>query len=99
MADNIAVVVGVGRGLGWALVRRFSRAGMSVVAASRRPQALSDVAKEHLPNVHLRACDASAPTDVATLFETVVMELGRPNLVVFNPAPSKPANLITIHPH
>jgi NAD(P)-dependent dehydrogenase (short-subunit alcohol dehydrogenase family) len=70
MADNIAVVVGVGRGLGWALVRHFSRAGMSVVAASRRPQALSDAAKETLPNVRLRACDASAPTDVATLFET-----------------------------
>jgi NAD(P)-dependent dehydrogenase (short-subunit alcohol dehydrogenase family) len=46
MADNIAVVVGVGRGLGWALVRRFSRAGMSVVAASRRPQALSDAPKK-----------------------------------------------------
>jgi NAD(P)-dependent dehydrogenase (short-subunit alcohol dehydrogenase family) len=25
MANNIAVVVGVGRGLGWALARRFSR--------------------------------------------------------------------------
>jgi NAD(P)-dependent dehydrogenase (short-subunit alcohol dehydrogenase family) len=70
---------------------------MSVVAASRRPQALSDVAKEDLPNVHLRACDVSAPTDVAALFETVVTELGRPNLVVFN-AGDERGDVIDIHP-
>jgi NAD(P)-dependent dehydrogenase (short-subunit alcohol dehydrogenase family) len=98
MANNIAVVVGVGRGLGWALVRRFSRADMSVVAASRRPQALSDAAKENLPNVHFRACDASAPTDVATLFETVVTEFGRPDLVVFNAGTYETGDVIDIHP-
>lgn len=32
---EVAVVVGVGPGLGWALVKRFAAAGMQVVAAAR----------------------------------------------------------------
>ena len=100
MADNIAVVVGAGPGLGSALVRRFSRAGMSVVAASRNPQPLSvAIDKESLLNVHVQTCDASAPIDVATLFETVVTELGRPNLVVFNAGAYERGDVIDIHPN
>jgi NAD(P)-dependent dehydrogenase (short-subunit alcohol dehydrogenase family) len=100
MADNIAVVVGAGPGLGSALIRRFSGAGMSVVAASRNPQALSvAIDKEKLLNVHLRTCDASAPIDVAALFETVSTELGRPNLVVFNAGAYERGDVIDIHPN
>src|SRR5262249_27227589 len=83
--------------VGWSGVRR---AGMSVVAASRNPQALSvAIDKESLLNVHVRTCDASAPIDVATLFETVITELGRPNLVVFNAGAYERGDVIDIHPN
>ena len=83
MTSEIAVVVGVGSGLGWALTERFAQAGMQVVAAARNPAKLNAAMKTGA-NVRLKACDAAQATSVANLFASVEKELGRPNVVVFN---------------
>src|SRR5512146_548070 len=85
MEREVAVVVGVGPGLGWALIRRFAQAGMRAVAAAREPGRLRSLAEaEPELGVRLEACDAAQPGEVARLFETVDKEAGRPSLVVFN---------------
>ncbi len=85
MDKQVAVVVGVGPGLGWALVKRFASAGMQVVAAARRVEKLEALASSNAgAGVRVHACDATKQTDVTKLFETVTRELGTPRLVVFN---------------
>ena len=85
MAREIAMVVGVGPGLGWALVERLAQAGMQVVAAARHPGKLKPlVSAERSPDVRLQACDAAQTGEVAQLFASVERELGIPGLVVFN---------------
>ncbi|MGH6811989.1 MAG: SDR family NAD(P)-dependent oxidoreductase [Methylocella sp.] len=99
MAESIAVIVGVGPGLGRALVRRFSRAGMQVVAASRRPEKLqSTLVKENFPNTHLLSCDASVESDVANLFKRVETDFGKPDLVIFNAGAYEPGQVFDIRP-
>ena len=85
MARDIAVIAGVGPGLGWALAKRFARAGMQVVAAARDMTKLKALVTAE-PQVDVRpyGCDVAKPADVERLFEQVARELGRPNLVIFN---------------
>lgn len=82
--DPVAVVIGAGPGLGSALVRRFSRAGMHVAAARRDAAALKPLIAELGSNAHAYNCDATDESAVASLFASVSADLGRPHLVVFN---------------
>ena len=45
MAEGVAVIVGVGPGLGWALAKRFSQEGLDVVCAARSTERLHALAK------------------------------------------------------
>ncbi|HSF49060.1 MAG TPA: SDR family NAD(P)-dependent oxidoreductase, partial [Burkholderiales bacterium] len=84
---EIAVVVGVGPGLGSALARRFAQAGMSVAVAARHPDRLQSLAKDlgaGSGKSHVYSCDATDEQDVERLFAEVERNLGTPNLVVFN---------------
>ncbi|MSP67791.1 MAG: SDR family NAD(P)-dependent oxidoreductase [Alphaproteobacteria bacterium] len=92
---EVAMVVGVGRGLGAGLCRRFAQAGMDVILAARRAEALAGIAAEvAAEGVRARAvaADASLPGDVERLFEVADAEFGPPDLVVYNVggAPRKP---------
>jgi NAD(P)-dependent dehydrogenase (short-subunit alcohol dehydrogenase family) len=77
-----ALVVGVGPGLGAALVRRFSREGMAVAIAARRLDRLKDLANETGGRAY--ACDATSEISVDDLFAAVARDLGPARLVVFN---------------
>ena len=77
-----ALVVGVGPGLGAALVRRFAREGMGVAIAARRVDKLKDLAAETGGRAY--ACDATSEISVDDLFAAVERDLGTPRLVVFN---------------
>ena len=79
-----AVVVGVGPGLGAALVRAFAGEGYTVVAASRSASALpkfkdSGDAGRIVPT----DCDATEPADVERVFAAAAA-LGPPEVAVFN---------------
>ena len=78
----VAVVVGVGPGLGAALVRRFAKEGMDVAMAARQGDRLTGLAKETGGKAY--GCDATVETAVDDLFAAVERDLGRPWLVVFN---------------
>ena len=99
MEREIAVVVGAGPGLGWALSKRFAQAGMQVVAAARGPGKLKQaMSAELMSGVRLEACDATQPIAVTRLFETVERDLGIPSLVVFNAGTYERGGILDITP-
>jgi NAD(P)-dependent dehydrogenase (short-subunit alcohol dehydrogenase family) len=81
-SKSVAVVVGVGPGLGAALVRRFAKEGMAVAMAARSADKLAGLAKEMGGRAY--GCDATVETAVGELFAAVERDFGRPSLVVFN---------------
>lgn len=67
-----AVVLGVGPGLGLALVKKFSECGLSVVAAARDIERLTTLLKRSAPlNVTAAVCDATDEASVARLFQSL----------------------------
>jgi NAD(P)-dependent dehydrogenase (short-subunit alcohol dehydrogenase family) len=83
MAESgVAVVVGVGPGLGAALCRRFAKAGLRVAAAARDKERVSALAKEFGARGY--GCDATDEGAVSDLFRAVAGDLGDPMLVVYN---------------
>jgi NAD(P)-dependent dehydrogenase (short-subunit alcohol dehydrogenase family) len=100
MARNgISLVVGVGPGLGTALARCFADAGMEVAVAARDSAKLKGLVGEvEARGLRSRAfdCDVTDERDVATLFERVEADLGRPELVVYNAGAFVPAGIMEI---
>ena len=83
MATNeVAVVVGVGPGLGAALCRRFVKAGMLVAAAARDKERVGALAKE--VGARGYACDSADESAVRDLFAAVRHDFGEPSIVVYN---------------
>ena len=83
-SSDTAVVVGVGPGLGAALVRCFAAAGMQVVAAARNAERASALLAD--TGARTYACDATDEVEVEALFARVADEMGVPALVVHNPS-------------
>lgn len=94
--SQVAVVVGVGPGLGLALVRRLAAGGMAVAAAARDDARLSAL----LGGTGARAygCDATDEAAVEALFEGVTRALGAPSLVIFNAGAYLPKTVIDTTP-
>ena len=87
MADETAVIVGAGPGLGSALARRFARAEMNVVMAVRNVERIETLAGEYGGISHrtvAAACDATREDDVRRLFAYAAQEFCTPQLVVYN---------------
>ncbi len=84
MAQETALIVGVGPGLGTALARRFAGAGMRVAVARRDVASLGPLLGELGPGVKGYACDATDEGAVVELFASVSKDLGAPRLVAFN---------------
>ncbi len=78
----VALVVGVGPGLGAALARRFAGEGLAVAIAARQGEKLAGLAKETGGRAY--GCDATMESAVGDLFAAIERDLGRPELVVFN---------------
>ncbi len=84
---QVALVVGVGGGLGAALGRRFAKAGMGVALAARSGKTTKPLARDIVDAggaAHAYAADTTDEAAVAGLFEEVRTGLGEPDLVVFN---------------
>ncbi len=94
---QIAVIVGTGPGLGFALARRFARAEMHVALVARNGGHLETMAIE-CSGVHHQgrayACDASDEAGVEALFRQVAGELGVPDVVVYNAGAFVPRGLL-----
>jgi NAD(P)-dependent dehydrogenase (short-subunit alcohol dehydrogenase family) len=82
MNTEVALIVGVGKGLSASLAKLFASEGMRVALAARDAEKIKPLATE--TNAATFACDASEPDQVARLFDDVTAKLGEPTLVVFN---------------
>ncbi|GMQ89797.1 MAG: SDR family oxidoreductase [Gammaproteobacteria bacterium] len=98
MADTkVALVVGVGPGLGTALCRRFAKAGMKVAMGARREAPLKALADELMAageTAHAYENDAVDESSVAGLFDKVSADLGEPDLVVYNAGAFQRASIL-----
>jgi NAD(P)-dependent dehydrogenase (short-subunit alcohol dehydrogenase family) len=81
-ANEVAIVVGAGPGLGAALCRRFVKAGMLVAAAARDKERVTAVGKEGGARGY--GCDAGDERSVLELFSAVKRDFGEPSVVVYN---------------
>ena len=98
---RVAVVVGVGGGLGAAVARRFAREGHSVAAIARNRAALEPIAADiaaaggrALPV----AADATDPGAVAEAFAEVRRELGPPGVLVYNAGAFQVGGVLELSP-
>ena len=80
--QEMALIVGAGPGLSASLARLFTKEGMKVALAARDVKKLEPLVKEI--NGGAYGCDASMPKDVENLFNSVIKDIGEPNLVVYN---------------
>jgi NAD(P)-dependent dehydrogenase (short-subunit alcohol dehydrogenase family) len=99
MTKGVAVIIGVGPGLGWALAKRFSEEGLSVVCAARNVEKLRALAeRDHLETVRLHACDATDADSVAAVFTTTSESLGAPTVVIFNVGAYERGSILDLRP-
>ncbi len=82
--QDVALIVGGGPGISSSCARLFAREGMRVAIAARNADKPVLHALEKTHGVRRYACDASDPTSVEFLFQSVAGELGSPTLVVHN---------------
>jgi NAD(P)-dependent dehydrogenase (short-subunit alcohol dehydrogenase family) len=86
---HTAIVIGVGAeaGLGAALGRRFAREGLHVLLGARRAErieALAAAIRAQGGAASAVAMDATAPADVARIFDAAERAGGAPELVAYN---------------
>ena len=99
MTEGVAVVVGVGPGLGWALAKRFYQEGLQVVCAARSIGRLQALAKrDQLEAVRFHACDVTEAANVSDLFATINESVGPPAVVVFNVGAYERGNILDLRP-
>ena len=80
-----AIIIGVGPGLGAALVQRCTREGLAVSAGARNAERLRALLDQRdLKEVAAAPCDVADPASVEDLFAAAVSVHGIPSLVVFN---------------
>ena len=70
MKNEVAAVVGVGPGLGAALVKRFANEGFTTIAVARRASSWTSLRGGDGP-VILYDCDATVPEQVELLFQKI----------------------------
>jgi NAD(P)-dependent dehydrogenase (short-subunit alcohol dehydrogenase family) len=91
-----ALIVGAGPGLSAALARLFSREGMQVALAARRPDKLATLCSE--TGAKAFACDAVKPGEVKQLFAEVEAATGEPDVVVYNASGRVRGPLVDLDP-
>jgi NAD(P)-dependent dehydrogenase (short-subunit alcohol dehydrogenase family) len=94
MAKEVALVVGVGPGLGAALARRFAQGGLAVAMAARNPDKLDALAREVGGRAY--ACDAADAASVDRLFEQVERDRGAPTVAIYNAGAYAPGAVVDI---
>lgn len=93
-----AVIVGIGPGLGIALVRRFAQGGMPVAFIGRRAGPLAQF-EAQLQSEGLTArgfvADAARPETMTAAFAEITAAFGDPEALVYNAAIVEPARFVT----
>jgi len=99
--DKVAVVLGVGPGLGAAVARRFAHEGFAVGLMARSEESLS-AAREEVEGAGGTALavevDATDPTSVAQAFDEVRDALGDPGVFVYNAGVFRMGGILELTP-
>ena len=80
---RVAVVAGVGPGIGAALARRFTDAGYAVAMLARSPDAL-DALEGEIEGTRGYPCDVGSADSVAQAFAAIGSDLGKPEALLYN---------------
>ena len=80
--SKTALIVGAGSGNSAAFARALAADGYRVVLASRNIGKLEDLCERI--GAHAIACDATSPSEVASLFETMRQDVGTAEVVLYN---------------
>jgi uncharacterized oxidoreductase len=83
LAENTILITGGASGIGFALAKRFVKAGSTVIACGRRVEQL-DRARRECPELHTVAGDISTAEGREKLFRQVVGEFPKLNVVINN---------------
>jgi NAD(P)-dependent dehydrogenase (short-subunit alcohol dehydrogenase family) len=98
---KVAVVLGVGPGLGSAIARRFASEGFALGLMARTLEKLTPIQQE-IENSGSQALsisvDATDPTSVADAFEQVRSQLGNPEVFIYNAGAFKMGGILEISP-
>ncbi len=84
--SRVIVVTGVSRGLGQAMVRKFTQAGHKVCGCARNTEHLSQLRNQLSSNCRLDPVDVADPAAVATWAASVLDAFGPPDLLLNNAA-------------
>lgn len=97
--EELAVIVGVGPGFGYALAKRLASEGLAVVLVSRNAERLDLLAEEIAVTGGIAfayGCDATSEASVVDLFAHIEAQHGVPNLVVYSLQSFGPGQTIDI---
>ena len=101
MSEKVAAILGVGPGLSTAIAHRFAREGLAVALMARQEESLARAKQEiedgggtTLPI----STDATDPDSVAAAFERVRVELGDPEVFVYNAGAFQMGGILDLSP-
>jgi NAD(P)-dependent dehydrogenase (short-subunit alcohol dehydrogenase family) len=97
MADQVALVTGVGPGTGAAIVRRFHEGGYRVAALARDGARLAELARE-CPGVMPVACDVADPEQRQDAHARIVRDLGAVDVLVHNAVRGTRGDVLEVDP-
>ena len=95
--NRVALIVGVGPGLGAAIARRFAREGFRIALIARNPEFIGELAQELSSpeqSALAIAADASRPAELIAAIARVRAELGSISLLVHNASSSSGDGLL-----
>ena len=98
MPKEIAVIVGVGPGLGKALAAACAQDGMAVAIVARDLDRLKTLTADLGRSVTAYEADAADSQSLKKTFRRIEADLGEPDLVVFNAGTFEPGMVLDIDP-
>jgi NAD(P)-dependent dehydrogenase (short-subunit alcohol dehydrogenase family) len=96
--QHVAIVAGVGPGLGAALVRKLTKEGCGVGMLARSPEFIGKLAAELRGNALAVPTDVSNPKQVAAAFHNLRQQLGPVEILIFNASGSVGGGLMETSP-
>ncbi|SEM02886.1 NAD(P)-dependent dehydrogenase, short-chain alcohol dehydrogenase family [Sphingomonas palmae] len=93
MTGKVALVVGGAKGIGFAIARRLSQEGATVLLTGRRAGEVAAAAERIGASVQGIAADAASPADLARIVAEARRLHGRIDLLVLNAGLSEPATI------
>jgi uncharacterized oxidoreductase len=81
--DNTILITGGATGIGLALAARFLKRGNEVIACGRRQEKLDEAKRKH-PGLHTCRCDVAQEPGRIQLFDTIVRDFPKLNVLLNN---------------